>query len=484
MSPDELPPDPGPAYELPELHRSTRMPLDAVVRLHFEGTVAYQNGFAANVSAKGMFVKHPDPPPVGARLVFEFVIGDQRKPVQGGGVVSWRREKYEGPGKAAGVGIEFTEMDALSKQHIAEALFEYLESQLGVELADHPEAERLVEAVPSATPIDLDAAPSPAGPLFESKPEELPAVDASSSPGLRFNVFEESSAASPIAPEGGSELFRPEVPPENLDFLDGYGQAKRRKGNPWIAAAIFVVVVGGGFVAWWFLLGPGSIAERPRPAAEAPAAAPAEPVRQPPLSPQPGPQGTLADEVGVAAPGAAGADTTPSFDAQIDARPAAESAAEEPADTTPSEASATAPEPEPPPSESVTAPAAAPVLAETTPVASRPARRVRQITWESVGGATVVHIEGDGGFAPGSYRWYGIGAPSPRVLLRLTGMAEAFGKTALAATTGELAGIRIGFHPAEGGSEVHVVLDLTSSRVQATSVEPRGNRLDVRLERR
>ena len=31
--------------------RSTRMPLDAVVRLHFEGTVAFQNGFAANVSA-------------------------------------------------------------------------------------------------------------------------------------------------------------------------------------------------------------------------------------------------------------------------------------------------------------------------------------------------------------------------------------------------------------------------------------------------
>ena len=41
--------------------RSTRMPLDAVVRLHFEGTVAYQNGFAANVSATGMFVKHPAP---------------------------------------------------------------------------------------------------------------------------------------------------------------------------------------------------------------------------------------------------------------------------------------------------------------------------------------------------------------------------------------------------------------------------------------
>ena len=55
-----------------DFQRSTRMPLDAVVRLHFEGTVAYQNGFAANVSATGMFVKHPSPPPVGTPLVFEF----------------------------------------------------------------------------------------------------------------------------------------------------------------------------------------------------------------------------------------------------------------------------------------------------------------------------------------------------------------------------------------------------------------------------
>ncbi|MBZ0089887.1 MAG: PilZ domain-containing protein, partial [Thermoanaerobaculia bacterium] len=92
--------------------RSTRMPLDAVVRLHFEGTVAYQNGFAANVSATGMFVKHPDPPPLGTKLVFEFVVGEQRRPVQGAGLVAWVRERYEGPGRPAGIGIQYTEVDA------------------------------------------------------------------------------------------------------------------------------------------------------------------------------------------------------------------------------------------------------------------------------------------------------------------------------------------------------------------------------------
>ena len=82
--------------------RSTRMPLDAVVRLHFEGTVAFQNGFAANVSATGMFVKHPEPPPIGTRLVFEFTVGSARKPVQGTGEVVWIRDKYDGPGRPAG----------------------------------------------------------------------------------------------------------------------------------------------------------------------------------------------------------------------------------------------------------------------------------------------------------------------------------------------------------------------------------------------
>ena len=113
-----------------EFQRSTRMPLDAVVRLHFQGTVAYQNGFAANVSASGMFVKHPAPPPLGTQLVFEFNLGAERKPVQGAGEVVWVREKYLGPGQPAGVGIRFLQLDSQSRDHIAEALFDFLEQSL------------------------------------------------------------------------------------------------------------------------------------------------------------------------------------------------------------------------------------------------------------------------------------------------------------------------------------------------------------------
>ncbi|KAB2955517.1 MAG: hypothetical protein F9K16_15250, partial [Thermoanaerobaculia bacterium] len=132
-----------------DFQRSTRMPLDAVVRLHFEGTVAYQNGFAANVSATGMFVKHPEPPPIGTRLVFEFAIGSQRKPAQGAGEVVWVREKYEGPGRPAGAGIRFAELDDLSRQNLTEALFEFLEASLGDRVAENPEARALVASRPT-----------------------------------------------------------------------------------------------------------------------------------------------------------------------------------------------------------------------------------------------------------------------------------------------------------------------------------------------
>ena len=113
--------------------RATRVPLETVVRLHFEGQVAYQNGFAANVSATGMFVKHPEPHAEGTKLVFEFTVGRGRKPVQGSGDVVWVRPKYLGPGQPAGMGIAFDHLDVQSRENLAEALFEFLEESLGAE---------------------------------------------------------------------------------------------------------------------------------------------------------------------------------------------------------------------------------------------------------------------------------------------------------------------------------------------------------------
>ncbi len=476
MTIDSPPPGAGPNFDLTEFHRTTRMPLDAVVRLHFEGTVAYQNGFAANVSAKGMFVKHPDPSPVGTRLVFEFVLGEMRKPVQGAGVVSWVREKYEGPGRTAGIGIQFTEMDALSRQHIAEGLFEYLESQLGVELADHPEAQKLVDSVPTSTPVEISIEPPPRSPdVVIPPPPEEGAVETEveskveptkPTPGLPFRIFDEHPAASGEGIPPGEDLFHPEVPPEENLAAPAYGSAGKRQRKPWLALGIAAICFIGALAAWWFLLGPGAHGESaktsPAPAAAAEASSRSNPAPAP-LSAQPAGNQTLVQAVR-ATPETSRATATPPE-------------AQEPA-TTPSPAPA--PEPAAAAAGEASAPAAAPGEAAPT----HPATHLQRITWATEAGVTVVSLTGDGSFPAGSYHWYAMGGTAPRVLVKLTGIAEAFRPNSLAANTPELTDIRVGFHLQNTGSELHVVLDLASSKVKVASVGSDGSVLRVRLESR
>jgi uncharacterized protein (TIGR02266 family) len=459
---DEMPVNDGDPLELlPEFHRTTRMPLDAVVRLHFEGTVAYQNGFAANVSALGMFVKHPEPPPVGTRLVFELVLGEERKPVQGAGVVAWVRERYDGPGRPAGVGIQFTELDALSRQHIAEALFEYLESQLGVEVADHPDVPDLLAAVPDRTgshhvlPELVEGAgetpaPGEAPPETSAAPREIAAAP------LPFRIFgeEPASGGEGAADEPADEdLFRPAVPPDFV--LPAAGAAARRRPQRSLASAVGIaaLLAALGFAAWWFLLGPG--AERDGGAEGEEIVAAEAPAPRPVLDPEPGAERTLAEAVG-ALPASA---------------PAPLPAAEEIATESPAEVEETPPLATPP------APPARPAAAGLA------ARRIERIEWTAAANGTLVSLVADGELRAGSFRWFEIRDDRPRVLVRLTGMAEGYRQTALAAGTPELAGVRTGFHQRPAGDELHVVLDLTSAGIRVERVDVRGDRLEILLAR-
>jgi len=452
---------------IPEFHRTTRMPLDAVVRLHFEGTVAYQNGFAANVSALGMYVKHPDPPPIGTRLVFEFVLGEERKPVQGAGVVAWLREKYDGPGRPAGVGIRFTELDALSRQHIAESLFEYLEAQLGVDVADHPDVPNLLAAVPKrSAALELDELAAAPAAAEELRTEAGPAAE-SASPSLTFQLFDEPAPAVTVPDEAiPVELLTPEIPPDDATG-SGYARRNARAGrtadrSPWVAIGIALLIAVAGFAGWWYLLGPGSIPDLPLatpPVAAEPTPAP-EPER-PALDPEPGPEGTLAESIG--------ADTLPQIDPGAPA-PEADAALDEARVEPSAPPEAASPAPQPPP-----ATASAP-----TP---KTATRVAEIAWDSSPGSTVVTLIGDGAFAPGGYRFYEMGGERPRVLLRLTGMAAGYPRPTLAVGTPELSGIRIGYHEKPAGNELHIVLDLAAPGVRLDGVALEDGHVVVRLSR-
>ncbi len=334
-----------------EFQRSTRMPLDAVVRLHFQGTVAYQNGFAANVSATGMFVKHPAPPPLGTQLVFEFNLGADRKPVQGAGEVVWVRDKYLGPGQPAGVGIRFLQLDSQSRDHIAEALFEYLEQSLTEDsLLDSSGYSFAAEGAASSAPLTPPVTPAALGPVDRLAPlspthrpttteshgladnrelygapaddvaepapptepfdfaalERLPppaAPPASPADGKRvFSVFSSLDEADSQTADIVREALKDEAP---LPMMAAAAAAssEREGSRAWLGLLlVLVLVAGGGYLAWkeW---GANWLAQRSARAADvnttAPAPEPPAARRSAPLDAAPAPGTTLAESVGV-----------------------------------------------------------------------------------------------------------------------------------------------------------------------------------------
>lgn len=474
-----------------EFQRSTRMPLDAVVRLHFEGTVAYQNGFAANVSATGMFVKHPSPPPVGTHLVFEFNVGAQRRPVQGAGEVVWVRDRYLGPGQPAGIGIRFSQLDAQSRDHIAEALFEFLEQSLSEEALT--QADRDVEE--AETGFAADRAPTPK-PALLAEPSETPEPSGGAQRLDLSGLQPLPSAEAPAAPRPYAELpaterFAPYTPEDTDEErtralvrealveppLDLTGAASVRSGgsSPWVWALLVLVLAGGGYFGWqrW---GRTSQAKPAPPATTAPAAKPAERPRESPPLPAVDPNRTLAETVGVDAgrPSAAAA-------------PTATAAGTEGHDGEPPPAARPTPEDSSPRS----APAS-PVSEDrpvSPPVSEAPAKptdrahALRSISTREEANLTLVTLTGDGAFSAGSFSYSEIGGENPRVLIKLKGMSAPF-RGPIAAGSAVLRGIRTGYHATSDGSEVHVVLDLVpSARVRVSELAPEDDRLVAVLMR-
>lgn len=518
-----------------EFQRSTRMPLDAVVRLHFQGTVAYQNGFAANVSATGMFVKHPAPPPLGTQLVFEFNLGAERKPVQGAGEVVWVRDKYLGPGQPAGVGIRFLQLDSQSRDHIAEALFEYLEQSLtedslldssGYSFATEPApaptavAESFAPAAPassvaSAPPdfgdiySDADAAPQSAAEAIDfSALERLPSRP---SPAADFGPASGLPTAAPLAASGASplderrtfsvfsplaeadsqtadivrEAMREEVP---IPMMGAAASSEREGTRSWLWVLLALVVLGGGgFLAWqqWgadWLARRGAVAEKPA----APAPEPA-PVRRPePLNAVPGPDTTLAETVGVDSQATSPAAAPPQ------AAPA-EAAIEEPSDVAAAASESAPPAAATPALAQAAAPAAAAAAADAprppAPAVAGTARaaRLTGIDWRAGGdaaGVTRLVLVGDGPFATGFFSYSEIGGENPRVLIKLKGMESPYrGPAPRAPQNGGalVRGVRTGFHVTSSGNEIHVVVDLAKRGVKVVSLAPEAAGLALTL---
>ncbi len=509
-----------------EFQRSTRMPLDAVVRLHFQGTVAYQNGFAANVSASGMFVKHPAPPPLGTKLVFEFNLGAERKPVQGAGEVVWVRERYLGPGQPAGVGIRFLQLDSQSRDHIAEALFDFLEQSLAEDslldssgfgfaadaptavesatadarAADSPDADDF-RGAPLFAPADGDDTASASSGALSSPDavptasfdfpdlERLPRPSAAAAPaeGKRaFSVFSPLDEADSQTAQIVREALRPEPPLPSM--AAAAAAASERPGSRLWILLLLAAVAGGGYLAWnqWgasWLARPSADEDAPLSTAAPESPAPRRPE---PLTAAPAPGTTLAETIGVDRKALSPATAPPHSEPPIapreepsDVAAALEerAAAAAPADTEP--ATEPAPAGTTPPRPPANLAPAAPIPSATAPAAGAArAQRLTNIEWRESGeppGQTALLLHGDGVFAPGTFSYSEIGGENPRVLIKLKGMQNPYrGPAPRAPQVGGslVRGVRTGFHLTTNGNEIHVVVDLARGGVKVVSLTP------------
>jgi hypothetical protein len=129
------------------------------------------------------------------------------------------------------------------------------------------------------------------------------------------------------------------------------------------------------------------------------------------------------------------------------------------------------------------APAPAPSPAPPVAAAGPAATAIDRITFEPALGGTTVILWGNGALRPESYKQISVDSP-PREVLQIRGMRRSFTPTRIPVGTSEVKQIRIGYHEASGGNELHVVLDLAGPRVRVASIEPDGQRLRILLQAR
>jgi hypothetical protein len=103
------------------------------------------------------------------------------------------------------------------------------------------------------------------------------------------------------------------------------------------------------------------------------------------------------------------------------------------------------------------------------------------VSWSESSEGLWVTLSLDGVLPPGGYRHWRAASPPPREVLQLLGARRGYPRQLVPVGSPLLQQIRFGFHPAEGGDELRVVLDLASPEVSVRRVESAGFTLRVLL---
>src|SRR4051812_39424742 len=95
----------------PESRKDQRVPLAAKVQIKTEGLEKFIEKFSGNISRGGIFIKTPQPLPVGKEVVITVVVPGGTQLIEARGTVSWTRPAYDPVSQEpAGMGIRFTQL--------------------------------------------------------------------------------------------------------------------------------------------------------------------------------------------------------------------------------------------------------------------------------------------------------------------------------------------------------------------------------------
>ena len=496
-----------------------RVPYETAVRFEYDRFRGFVEEHSADLSLGGMFVKTGNALPVGTVMPIEFRLDDGYELIRGTGKVIWVRDRDEGPGRPAGMGLRFLELTAGSR----ELIFRVVERRV----KEGEPTFDLDDAAAAARPAGESGAPGvdDLGELARPRWTTPPALE-STDPGSAaagvagddtaeaVGASDETSASSsppasppaepwrvatpwketPTAPRwvatdapagfaetadddvaealGSEHVFVPPPPAASPAARSAPPAARaRRPGRRAAVAALLAVALGAAaWLGWDRWLGAGAAgADEPSPGSQV--LLMPEEIDPPARGRGPGAEAAAEAEIedGSGDGGPGGAATR--------AAGVPVAAADLPATPLPAT-------PGPPPELASQVSSDSEEAAPSTG-AARPggAARVHDITWSDDGGRTDFLIWGDGPLDAGAVRHFTIGGGNPRLVLRIAGIDEPFARGRVEVGGALVERIRTGLHEDRGSSELHVVFDLTGGSVRLAGIEEVGGRLRVTVER-
>jgi PilZ domain len=112
-----------------------------------------------------------------------------------------------------------------------------------------------------------------------------------------------------------------------------------------------------------------------------------------------------------------------------------------------------------------------------------PLTRVLAIESERRNGETEVRLIADGRFTDGAFNGTRVQGGTPRILIRVLGVAQPYAGSTVEIGSPEVTRLRIGVHQSGARTDLHFVADLTSEAIRLVSAEAEGTILRLRFAR-